>query len=411
MKKRIFSLLMIAVLLLGSLSMSACQSGNSLPVPPEGTMTRVTVDINPGIELMVDDENKVISVTALNDDAGVLLAGEELLGKTPEEVTERILSLATDLGYLSKGEDATEENTVQISVSGDSKYAEALTDALEERITASLETLDIAGAVRRVEALEGEALRALAQSTSLYTEEELAAMSREDLYRVIAAGRIETAQLLTQEMREAYYAAKEYKISFAQREETAKVIEAMGGIYTLVHAGYKTALDLYSQSITALDSLRYEMLISPESEYQKSLAALREAKAEVLEQRAYVVSLQVNGEDCGTAEATLQLREEQYEAALAAYEQMGTAANAALENLIQTLRSCETKLIELEESFSDDIKAELTAKAGEIEASVNATKDAFFAAFEAEHKEDIQAMEAALLQQKQALLASVDAEK
>ena len=35
--------------------------------------TRMTVDINPSVELMVDKDNKVVSVTALNDDAAIIL--------------------------------------------------------------------------------------------------------------------------------------------------------------------------------------------------------------------------------------------------------------------------------------------------------------------------------------------------
>ena len=52
----------------------------------------------------------------------------------------------------------------------------------------------------------------------------------------------------------------------------------MGGLYTVVNSSYKTALDLYSTAITELDNFRYDMLVSPESEYQKTLAQLREKK-------------------------------------------------------------------------------------------------------------------------------------
>ncbi len=407
MKKSVFCLFLVMTLLLGSLSLGACTKG--IPQAPEGTVTRVTLQINPGVELMVDDQNKVLSVTGLNDDAAILLVGEDLVGKTPEEATEHLLRLAVEMGYLAADEKG--ESNVQISVSGDSRYAEALEVRISDRLTEAMESLDLEGKVEACEALGMDALRALALSTALVSEEEANAMSAEELYRVIAAGRVETAALLTVEMREAYYAAKEHRIAFAQREATAKVIQAMGGVYTLVHAGYQTALSLYQEAINSLEELRYQILLSPDSQYQKNLAALRDAKVELLQQRSYVATMKVNGEDCGTAEATLQLREKEYEAALAAYEKMGETANAAMDALLQTLRACEERLVALEESFSDDIHAELTAKAAEMEAAVNAAKDSFFAAFEAEHMEDLQAMEEALLQRKQSLLASAKGEE
>ena len=408
MKKRIFSLLAMTLVVLSILALNSCSSKDS---PDEGTVTRMTVDINPSIEFMVDDQNKVVSVTALNDDGSILIAGEVLIGKTPEEAAAAIIEIAADTGYLVDGNADEETNTVKISVSGDSKYADELTKKVKSNVEAKLSELDIAGKIEEVAALNTEALVALALETSLYTEEELRAMEDAELYRVIAAGRIETAELLTAEMREAYYTAKEYKISFVERESTAKIIEEMGGIYSLVHTGYKAALTAYSEAITALDNLRYETLVSPESSYQKSLEALRQAKADFLIERNYVATLDINGETYASASISLQLSEENYEKALASFEAMGEAANAALEQLIATLRQCEQTLISIEESFSADITAELTAKAAELESTLNASKDAFFAEFENAHKDDIAALEESLMARKQALLDGVNEEK
>ena len=394
MKNKFIVALLVLLMLVPAFMFTSC--GNSAKAP-EGTVTRVTVDVNPSIELMVDDENKVVSVTALNDDGSILLAGEAIVGMTAEDAVEYVVSLATETGYIVKG-----------NVSGDSKYAEQLRKKAAEKVEAFLEKHDIAGKVEKAEAAKIEALREIALSTSLYTAEEIDAMTEEQLYAVIKAGRIETALLATEEMREAYYRAKEYKISFAEREETAKVIEAMGGIYNLVHAGYKTALEAYSKTITAIDEFRYNTLIDPESAYQKSLAELREKKAEYLKEKNYVAKLEVGGEEYEVAKVKLQLTEEEYDKALAAYEKLGEEANKALEKLIEAMREGEKALIKLEEGFSDNIKEELTKKASEIEAKLNAEKAEFFAEFEEAHKDDIKAMESDLLARKEALKASVE---
>ena len=409
MLKRIFSLTLAAVMMLGVCSLCACN--RSAPEAPEGTVTRMTVDINPGVEFMIDDENKVVSVTALNDDGAILIAGESFIGKTPEEAVELVVKLSGETGYLVKGNVSADENIVKISVSGDSEYADYIRESVEEKTKAVFEKLDISGKVEKAEEMNLSALRELAKETTLYSDEEIDAMTEDMLYRVIAAGRIETALLLTEEMRNAYYNVRDYEISFAEREETAKVIEAMGGIYQLVYLGYKTALDSYSAAITALDDFRYQTLISPDSEYQKSLAALREAKTELLAQKNYTASLDVNGEEYSSATVTLQMSEETYQRALEAYETIGELANQTLEALIANLRVSEEALRSLEANFIDDIQEELTAKADEIEAAMNQHKDNFFAKFEETHGEDLKTIENDLIVQKQKLLDAVEQSK
>jgi len=408
MKKRLISIFLLCTLLLTTISFTSCSNAK----PEEGSVTRMTVDINPSVEFMIDDQNKIVSVTALNDDGSILIVGEVFVGKTPEEAVEMMVTLASDTGYLVQGNAEASENTVKISVSGNSKYAEQLKKDITEKVHDTLKALDINGTVEKVEALKIDALRQLALSTSLYTEEEISTMDEDQLYKVISAGRIETALLLTEEMRSAYYSAKEYKISFAQREETARIIKELGGLYNLTHTAYKTALDVYSTAITELDNFRYEMLVSPESEYQKSLTKLREAKIELLKQKNYTASLDINGEEYASATVTLQLTEENYNKMLAAYEKIGTDLNASLEALIAKLRQAESKLTELEDTlFDENIEAKLQEKASEIEASLNAAKDGFFAEFESAHAEDIAAIEETLLAKKQQLKSEIEAEK
>ncbi len=408
MKKRLISIFLLCSIFLSAISFTSCSNAK----PEEGSVTRMTVDINPSVEFMIDDQNKIISVTALNDDGSILIVGEAFVGKTPEEAVEMMVTLASDTGYLVQGNAEASENTVKISVSGDSKYAEQLRNDISEKANDTLKALDINGKVEKVEALKIDALRQMALSTSLYTEEEINAMDEGQLYKVISAGRIETALLLTEEMRTAYYSAKEYKISFAEREETARIIKELGGLYNLTHTAYKTALDVYSTAIVELDNFRYEMLVSPESEYQKSLTKLREAKIELLKQKNYTASLEINGEEYASATVTLQLTEENYNEILTAYEKLGTDLNASLEALIAKLKQAETQLIELEDTlFDENIEAKLQEKATEIEANLNAAKDGFFAEFESVHAEDIATIEQSLLAKKQQLKSEIESDK
>lgn len=411
MKIKCLSLALCLCLLIGmALPLASCKK--SEPTPPEGTYTRMTVDINPSVEFMVDDQNKVVSVTALNDDGSILIAGEAFVGKTPEEATRMVVSLATDAGYLVKGEihveNTDESQKVEISVSGNSDYAKELAKNVKSDVEKYLKDNKITATVKSVKAKTLDEMRKVVIEDGLFTEDEVKNMTEEQLYKALAAGRIETAQLLTAEMREAYYRAKDYKISFVEKQATADIISGMEEANKAVMTLYSTALDTYSKSIEALDELRYSLLVDPESTYQKALASLRDAKEDLLKEKKLVFSVKDGDKTYAEISASFKLSEEVYNKALKAVEDAGTAANKAMETAIAALREIEAQLKALEEKLreNEDISAKLTAEAQNLEDTLNKAKDNFFAEFEAAHKSDIEKAEADLEAKKQELIAA-----
>lgn len=411
MKIKCLSLALCLCFLIGmALPLASCKK--SEPTPPEGTYTRMTVDINPSVEFMVDDQNKVVSVTALNDDGSILIAGEAFVGKTPEEATRMVVSLATDAGYLVKGEihveNTDESQKVEISVSGNSDYAKELAKNVKSDVEKYLKDNKITATVESVKAKTLDEMRKVVIEDGLFTEDEVKDMTEEQLYKALAAGRIETAQLLTAEMREAYYRAKDYKISFVEKQATADIISGMGATYKVLMSGYSTALAAYSTSIDKLDALRYSLLVDPESAYQKALASLRDAKEDLLKERKLIFSVKDGDKTYVEISASFKLSEEAYNKALKAVEDAGAAANKAMETAIAALREVEAQLKALEEKLreNEDISAKLTAEAQNLEDTLNKAKDNFFAEFEAAHKSDIEKAEADLEAKKQELIAA-----
>ena len=411
MKIKCLSLALCLCLLIGmALPLASCKK--SEPTPPEGTYTRMTVDINPSVEFMVDDQNKVVSVTALNDDGSILIAGEAFVGKTPEEATRMVVSLATDAGYLVKGEihveNTDESQKVEISVSGNSDYAKELAKNVKSDVEKYLKDNKITATVESVKAKTLDEMRKVVIADGLFTEDEVKDMTEAQLYKALAAGRIETAQLLTAEMREAYYRAKDYKISFVEKQATADIISGMGATYKVLMSGYSTALAAYSTSIDTLDELRYSLLVDPESAYQKALASLRDAKEDLLKEKKLIFSVKDGDKPYAEISASFKLSEETYNKALKAVEDAGAAANKAMETAIAALREVETQLKALEEKLreNEDISAKLTAEAQKLEDTLNKAKDNFFAEFEAAHKSDIEKAEADLEAKKQELIAA-----
>lgn len=365
---------------------------------------RMQVDINPSVEFILDEDNKVLSVTALNDDGALIIAGEAFVGKTAEDAVELMVSISTEAGYLVKGDLSAGQDGITVSITGDEEAAQKLYEDVKAGVDAFLEESGINAAVERGEALKLDALRALVQKADpTLTDEEVANMTEEQLLNALKISRIETAQLLTEELREAYADAKEYDFRFAERQATKDIISGLGSAYQTFLDGYAKALDSYRQAIQAVEQARYDYLVDAESDYQKKLAEVRAQKDKVLEQRKEVAELS-EGAAKDAAEAALAAEEATLQTLEAALELAGDAANAAFGLALSAMNTVENALTELEKTFPEEITTALTESAQQAQDAMNAAKDEAFAKFEEAHKEDIDKALTDLQARKQALI-------
>lgn len=365
---------------------------------------RMQVDINPSVEFILDADDKVLSVTALNDDGALIVAGEAFVGKTAEDAVELMASISTDAGYLVKGELSAGQDGITISITGDEEAAQKLYEDVKAGVDAFLEKSGIDAAVERGEALKLDALRDLVQAADpTLTDEEVAAMTEEQLLNALKISRIETAQLLTEELRAAYNTAKEYDFRFAERQATKSVIEGLGSAYESFLNGYAAALDSYQKAIQAVEQARYDYLVDAGSDYQKILAEVREQKDKVLEQRKEAAELP-EGAAKEAAKAALAAEEAILETKEAALELAGDAANASFDLALSAMKTVENALTELEKTFPEEITTALTENAQKAQDAMNAAKDEAFAKFEEAHKDDIEKALADLQARKQALI-------
>ena len=93
----------------------------------------VGIDVNPSVSLVLDKNDKVLSVLADNEDAQVLLYGENLVGMSADEAAKKIAALSVELGYLNEN-----NRGVNITVEGKAD-AEKLSSAVEGSFEAAAE--------------------------------------------------------------------------------------------------------------------------------------------------------------------------------------------------------------------------------------------------------------------------------
>lgn len=377
--------LMLAMLLCAPLLFSCGETKN------DDNVSRMTIDINPSVEFIVDSENKVVTATALNDDGAVILAGETFVGMTSEEAAALVVSIATDQGYLVKGSVEVGKNEIKISVTGDEAVAKDLYNKVSAKIEKFVKSHELEAAVVKAEALGHEALAQMAAHVTAGLEyEDALEMSDEELLRLIKLSRIETAELVSAEMRERYYQFRDYKLCLAESEAVLEIIGTADEKYKQFVDDYRKAIEALENALDALTKAQNEYLFSEDSNYQKTLKAVLEAKAEYQEKRAEAESL-ADGTEKAAMLLMVRHMEESLKLTEKALETYYTVANAAIESAKSLLNTAISAMKEKEKEFPEEIKSTLTAKAAEIDTKVNESKATFCDEFEKAHKDDIEA--------------------
>ena len=124
--------IMVLTMLLFTLFLIFLPVLNKMLYPEKNIVTKFGIDINPSIDLMLDENDSVVVCLAKNKHAQLLIGDENFIGKNVNDVVERVVTLATMAGYIDPDVEPTEiSNAVLISAinEDDSKQRKLLESA------------------------------------------------------------------------------------------------------------------------------------------------------------------------------------------------------------------------------------------------------------------------------------------
>lgn len=128
MKNKFLAVALSAAMALSVFPLYACDTHK------DKELAYVSLDINPSIELIVDKDNKVVSVRGENEDGQVLLYGETgIEGEKIDAAVDKITDLAVKYGYLD------EDNKVVDTLvsSADASFADEILSKITASVTAT----------------------------------------------------------------------------------------------------------------------------------------------------------------------------------------------------------------------------------------------------------------------------------
>lgn len=276
MKKKVISALCATTMLLaGGITLTACNKDTS-----EAKV--MNVSLNPEVEFVLDKDNKVVSVNALNNEGNIIISGDvEFVGKDATEAAQLFVSISKDNGYLVSGSVTTEKNKLEIQISGEqTKEIEKLFNSVKTSVESKLQELNITGTIEKLENLTKEYLQGVVAECAPYLEEaKIKAMEYSELIEEIKTSRKETKELYSQELKEMYYQAKSDALRLAQLEKVKEQIGALS-------AGLLTEVEKkYTDAINAIEKTRKDIFLDADGVYQKAVKAFNEAKTDYLKRR------------------------------------------------------------------------------------------------------------------------------
>ena len=103
----------------------------------------VTMNLNPSVRFVLDEDNKVVSVSGENNEGTMIFAGEEetIVGKDINKAIELVLKIENETGYLVSGNASIGENELSFSVAiseEDVNKAKEIQESIKNEITSTV---------------------------------------------------------------------------------------------------------------------------------------------------------------------------------------------------------------------------------------------------------------------------------
>lgn len=328
----------------------------------------MNISLNPSLEFVLDKNDKVVTVNALNEDGNYLLSlkvNEETVMEafkdmTAEEAAKLFLTLTKENGFMITGN----EETLTISISGSEKD---LLNSVKNTANKYLQDngIDLSKLKLQVDELEKSELVAKAlECMKEYTENDLKDMSEEELVALIKESRKETAELLTQELKEIYYF---YRVNEVDKAELRALVNKISGD---VDEALKTFKENVEDLMAKADALTTELNKFVGVEYQKLVDAYVKAKKALLDKR-----IELYADGSFSAEDLVVLKG--LEKTLSGVEETMEEAKKAIDGAITNAQGLVDTAMKTAKNLISTVKLALTAIGQDlsgVEATVTNTK-------------------------------------
>lgn len=375
--KKALAVIMVSMIAVMSIFVTGCNQAEA--------KAAVQVDLNPSVEFVVDKNNKVVRVTALNDDGAVIISGEAFVGKDINDAVNLFVQVSTETGYLLKGEGTVSKDEISLSVSANGETAKQLYNDIKEKVDKYIEDNKVGAKIEEGKAfIEKSIKERVKECFPDMTDEELDALTYEELLKKLDESRKETQEILCAAIREDYYKVKNYNVSFEKfRAEyntfSRDLDDAVKTVFEGINNGFKSALDSVQKQYN-------DMIVDPDSMYQKALTEVLNQKQRVLAQKKAVNELP-EGKDKEAAQKILEEKEALLDTAEKNLVAMKTNADKMFKQAADGFNKAMTNMQTAYKTYKNFVDKKVNDNSKKLEDEINKKKDGFFEEFEKKYED------------------------
>lgn len=326
--------------------------------------TVMNMSINPEVEFILDKNNKVVSVSAKNDEGNFIIAKASFEGMTAEEAAKLFVKVSNENGFVA------EVGDLKVEISGE--QAEKLFNSVKANVEVYLgaEGLNVSVNLEKINREELEDL--LEDCMKELSDKQIKNLTDAEIIAKVKEMRDQTKDLNTEKLKEMYY---EFRAQAIEKAKFDAYIEAIQNSNIFNKDQIVAYYNELTQKMASMQKSFVDAFLSAKSEYQQKMQEFIAAKQELLQARLDEVDQIVLAEK----EAAQKLVEEQ----LSVIEEK---SRSALETAKITFSTIKATLNAAIEQVVNNLPQSINAN---INVEINKTKVNFEASFKADYAEYI----------------------
>ncbi len=326
--------------------------------------TVMNMSINPEVEFILDKNNKVVSVSAKNDEGNFIIAKASFEGMSAEEAAKIFVKISNENGFIAQVGD------LKIEISGDK--AQELFNNVKANVEIYIdqEGLNISIDFEKISREELEDL--LEDCMKELSDKQIKNLTDAEIIAKVKEMRDQTKDLNTEKLKEMYYEFRAQAIEKAKFDAYIEVIKNSNIFNKDQIIAYYNEL---TQKIDSMQKSFVDAFLSAKSEYQQKMQEFIAAKQELLQARLDEANQTVLDEK----EAAQKRVEEQL-------SDIEEKSRSALETAKATFATIKATLNAAIEQIVNNLPQSINAN---INVEINKTKVNFEASFKADYAEYI----------------------
>lgn len=377
-----------------------------------GTATSmVTMELNPSISMVLDENNKVLSVKGNNNEGKIIIANENFVGLPLDQAVNKVITIESECGYLINGKIETDQNHLNFEINVDDEVIkETIKNCIDMSVKSTCENLHIDQSMSYINSMSKEALiEMVVYMDPTLTKEDCANMTYKELLSRVAIYHLDTAEFYSVELENLYNQSKNYEIKFAESDFNKNVIASLGTVYNSVVSSLNLINESLKNSTVALESANYKAFVDEESSYQKTYKSFLESKKEVIELKNKLANYEISETDKAIIKAKLIDKERALDILIKSLEEIKNGADYTLKLYKETIEGVVEQIDKTLKSLPDQNSVEkaLSEKSKELENKLNDAKKDIYKNFEDKYGSDIKKAKDNALQYKNELKAKL----